>query len=345
MAEGAQRARQDLKEKVAGQLAAVQDTLASQERLFANVGELIERLEAVGAILEGYKTRTFSRGHELFRTRMTLAAEQLSFNALLEDFHAGAPARQKPLRGTRMLDLAAVDRRQLRALQAVAEEEVLEPDRPELDQAYDQIERLVVAQRLEEALAEFLRLSARTQKQKLNFESLVRHEQARRCLLEELDNFAKLLPAEGVAPAIERIAGFVGVLFAQGEAERATHIVLSYAARCLKLVPAGGALKDRVRAFLQLVVDTQAFLAAKAGRTPRPESALMFSAWAVREYRAFLAGAVEGLRARQADVEVELEDLKNELGDFGAAGLCLDFVVDEFVVEARERKGLPPAGL
>lgn len=346
MSGAAQRARQELREKISGQLEAIEDTLAGQERLHAGAGELIERLEAIGAILDGYRTRAFAKGEEAARPPRALLAEQMSFNALLEDFRATDVARHRPLRGSRLLDVAAIEqqqRREARAQQQAAEEEVLVPDRPEMDEAYDRIERMVVEARLEPALTEFLALNARTQKQKLNFESLLRHEQLRRSLFEELDNFTKLLPADGAAPAFESIAAFIEVFFAQGEAERATHIVLGYATRCLKLAPPAEALKEHARAFLQLVARTQAFLAAKAKGAPEPraESALMFSAWAVREYRAFVEGVVAGLRAQRADLEIELEDLKNELGEFGAGGLCLDFVLDEFVVEARERKGLP----
>lgn len=347
MADAAQKARQELKERISGELAVVEDTLASQERVYANLGELVERLEAIGAILDGYKTRTFAKGEELFRARRTLAVEQMSFNALLEDFSAREVVRHAPLRGSKMFDTAVLEQHQLREIDRLgraAEEETLEPDRPEMDEAYDRIERLVVAQELEEALREFLKLNARTRRQKLNFESMLRHEQLRRSLFEELDNFAKLLPADSAQPAFDRTAHFIDVFFAQGEAERAAHIVLDYASRCLKLVAPTPALKDYVRGFLQLVAATQAFLAARAkvAREAAPVAALLFSAWAVREYRAFLAGAVESLKAQRADLELELEDLKNELGDFAANGLCLDFVLDEFIVAFRECRALPP---
>lgn len=56
------------------------------------------------------------------------------------------------------------------------------------------------------------------------------------------------------------------------------------------------------------------------------------------EYRVFVAGAAEALPASRADVELEFEELKSETGDFAAHGLSLDFVLDELVAEARERK-------
>lgn len=334
-----QKLKIDLVDKLAAQQELVHETLKSQNEIHQNLSDLLDVFNDVETLIDGLKDSKYNQMSTVFKKNQMgdKASDLLKMNLEQIIKNKNTIMRKKTnLVINNALTQSTILTTPIELNEAAKKDLKSKDEQIKVDPfivILDQIETLLVEQKIFEAVSQFKKL-VENQKNEATMFTFLKKKKFENIIIEELKtHVAHLSTFESIDYQI--IIPYIDTLIYFGKIEDALMITLNFTSKLFIQVFPKLSFSDRFTKMMETAVVTVSFLKEKfKPHFPQNEFFILFSNWLMSEFEIVLNEFVKNEKENE-DLRENLEKLKIDIASFDLKGLGLDFLIEKRLLDIK----------